>query len=180
VINEEDQRMSERSRRWWLCLPPIVFCFTDHVLTMCGQPLSYWQGELNETLEANPVADAVFRQGHFYAHLLPVAWVILFSTVILWVPRQLALLISVSITFAHAFCACTWFYFEGEGYYLTLGVCLTCAALVTYSVDRWHPWTIAATNSALPGTSEFDAICKLQPGSYLQPQSIPENEVRSL
>lgn len=42
-------------RQLWWCLPAIVLCGTDGLLTLCGQPEAYWSGNFASINEGHPV-----------------------------------------------------------------------------------------------------------------------------
>ena len=45
-----------RPERLWWCLPAIVLCATDGLLTLWGQPQAYWSGNFASINEDHPVA----------------------------------------------------------------------------------------------------------------------------
>src|SRR5262249_39553961 len=52
--SEGEQEM--RPERLWWCLPAIVLCAADGLLTLWGQPEEYWSGNYASIREGHPVA----------------------------------------------------------------------------------------------------------------------------
>ena len=122
-----------RRQRLWLCLPPLVLCVIDSVITALHQPPSYWQGYLERAREANPLVEWAMHQHQFGLPLITFAWILLFSTLLVWLPYRLALFAAIAITFGHGFMAGTWLHFNyPNGFYWALGLCMFAAALLAF------------------------------------------------
>lgn len=96
--------------RHWLWICPTIFAITDATLTLSGQTTRYWAGHFNEVRELNPIGRILleFHPFAFAAGIL--AWIVLFSILILYFKRFIAKWITLSILIAHAFGAATWLY----------------------------------------------------------------------
>src|SRR5437899_1167445 len=44
-----------RMQRLWWCLPAVVLCVADGLLTLWGQPVAYWSGGFAVVREGNPL-----------------------------------------------------------------------------------------------------------------------------
>ncbi len=95
-------------RRLWWCLPAIVLCGTDGLLTLCGQPEAYWSGNFASINEGHPVP-AWFLSLHPLAFAAAgVPYLVLVVALVLWLPRRWAVLAAVAVASGHAFAAILW------------------------------------------------------------------------
>jgi hypothetical protein len=97
-----------RAERLWLCVPVIVLCAADGLLTLAGQPAEYWSGGYAAVNEAQPVA-AWFLTLHPLAFAFAgVPYILLVAGGILWLPRRYAVAVAVIVALAHAFAVFLW------------------------------------------------------------------------
>jgi hypothetical protein len=96
-----------RERLWW-CLPALVLCAADGLITFWGQPAAYWSGGFVEVNEGNPLA-AWLLTVHplaFAASAVPYLLVVLGIVVVL--PRRWAAAVAVALASAHALAVGLW------------------------------------------------------------------------
>ena len=97
-----------RVQRLWWCLPAMVICAADGLLTLWGQPEEYWSGGFALVREGNPLA-AWLLTVHplaFAAAALPYLLVVVGTVMAL--PRRWAAAAAVGIASAHAFAVGLW------------------------------------------------------------------------
>ena len=97
-----------RPERLWWCLPGIVLCAADGLLTLWGQPEAYWSGDFASIDEGHPVA-AWFLSLHPLAFAAAgVPYLLLVVALVLWLPRLWAAVMAVGIASGHAFAVALW------------------------------------------------------------------------
>ena len=124
--------MSHLQRRW-LALPPIVLCLLDGVLTLTGQPASYWEGDYRQANELNPLMASILRW-HPAAFLAGATlWTSAFSAAIGLLPRRGALAVAFGFSLGHALGAAAWFARHG-------GLGWFAASAVLWGAERFTRW----------------------------------------
>lgn len=94
--------------RLWLMVPVSALITTDALLTLMGQPASYWGGDLSQAVEANPLARAFLAVHPAAFSVLVLAWMVLAcALVVLW-HHPVANGLAVAIALAHALGSATW------------------------------------------------------------------------
>src|SRR5688572_30219148 len=118
-------------QRLWLCLPPLLLAVIDSVITGLHQDPEYWRGHLGLTQEANPLVNWAMQQHTLGLPLVTLAWIVVFSLLLAWLPYRLALFTALAISFGHGFMAGTWLHFDyPNGFFWALGLCILTAALL--------------------------------------------------
>jgi hypothetical protein len=114
-----------------LSLPPVVFCAIDAVVTLVGQSAAYWAGQYHFVMEGSPTPYHLL-QIHPLAFVLGIlAWMAMFSAVILLLPDFLALVVSIVVTFGHTAGAATWVWWRfAYGYQWCLGLFLAASVIL--------------------------------------------------
>jgi hypothetical protein len=95
-------------RLFGLCLSPAAAATLDAALTLRGQSAEYWAGNYAGVNELSPTFHHLlaYHPLAFVAGFL--AWLLIFGTMILLLPRMLALAISLAVTIGHTWGATTW------------------------------------------------------------------------
>ena len=95
-------------RLFGLCLPSAAAASLDAVLTLRGQSAEYWAGNYARVNELSPTFHHLlaYHPLAFVAGIL--AWLLIFGTIILLLPRMLALAMSLAVTIGHTWGATTW------------------------------------------------------------------------
>lgn len=120
-----------RHRFLGLCLPPMAFCVLDAILTLAGQSSAYWAGNYNHVYEVSPTFNHLLAT-HPLAFVLGIlAWMLVFSGIILLLPDTLSLIVSIAVTFGHMLGALTWQLWEFRyGYQAANGLVLLAAVVL--------------------------------------------------
>ena len=132
--------MSAFQRRFLgLCLPPLLVCLLDNVLTLLGQPAGFWQGNIDLVNEASPTFHQLLAIHPLAFIAGGLIWVAVFVGFILLVPDTLALIASIAVTFGHTAGAATWLIWRFEyGYQACNGLFLLSALLLGLGIR--HGW----------------------------------------
>jgi hypothetical protein len=150
-----------RRKQLWLCVPPVIVCLFDNVLTLWSQPASYWEGRFASAHEAAPHGRWLLAQHPLAFEGAMLVYVVIFCFLIVRLPRLLAMVLSTAIVLGHLTGACTWIAFErpADGYWLTLGVCVFAAALLVtgYLTTEPPPQPPEADTLATPNASPREA-----------------------
>jgi len=111
-----------------LCVPPLALGLIDGSMTLVGQSSFYWAGNYLAVNEANPVF-AGLLQVHPLAFVAgAVIWLIMLGTTIVVLPRTVALILSIAVTFGHTIGSGNWLFGHFElGYQLANGYYLLSA-----------------------------------------------------
>jgi len=127
-----------RQRFFGLCVPPLVFCALDTILTLLGQTAEYWKGgQLAYDNESSPTFHYLLSV-HPAAFVAGIAgWAAILVVVLLLLPDTLALIVSVAVVLGHAVGAATWLLFHFKfGYQICNGLFLLAAVAIGIGV-RW-------------------------------------------
>ena len=136
-----------RKRRVWLCVPPFALCVLDQTITLVGQPAAYWGGDYSLAHEGNPWFHWLLQQHPLAFEAGILAWITLFSSLIIFLPQRVAMTISIAIVLGHAWGASTWIYWRiPNGYWFVLALYLVSASLI---VAVWEKFG-AATRASGP------------------------------
>lgn len=94
--------------RLWLCLGALTPYVLDVALTLAGQPSSYWQGEYDTAVEANPLARWFLRGGPAVFAGSCVAWGLVVTAMLCLWRSQLVVVATFLIALGHALGAGSW------------------------------------------------------------------------
>jgi hypothetical protein len=97
-----------RWERLWWCLPVIVLSEADGLLTLWGQPESYWTDGYTNINEYNPLAAWFLRLHPLAFAASGVPYLILVIALVLWLPRRWAVLAAVVLAATHALGVIVW------------------------------------------------------------------------
>jgi hypothetical protein len=119
-----------RRRLFGLCLPPAATASLDAALTLRGQSAEYWAGNYARVNELSPTFHHLlaYHPVAFVAGFL--GWVFIFATMILLLPRTLALAMSLAVTIGHTWGATTWLLHRFQFGYQTCEALFVLTALV--------------------------------------------------
>jgi hypothetical protein len=138
----EEPMSGVKQRFLGLCLPPLLLCILDFVVTMVGQSAQYWAGNYASVNEGSPTFHDLL-QTHPAAFIAGGAvYVVVFVSLILLLPDMLALIVSVSTTIGHTEGAATWLWYRFHyGYQLCMGLTLLSAMLIGVGIRwGWHAY----------------------------------------
>jgi hypothetical protein len=97
-----------RVQRLWLCLPAIVLCAADGLITLWGQPAAYWSDGFAMVREANPLAAWLLTVHPLAFAAASVPYLLLVVGTIMVLPRRWAAAVAVGAASAHAFAVAVW------------------------------------------------------------------------
>ena len=137
-----------------LCLPPLVFCALDGLLTLAGQSAEYWAGIYAAVDEVSPTFNHLLRLHPAAFAVGILVWAAVFVGILLLLPDTPALIVSIAVTFGHTVGAATWLLFRFQySYQVANGLFLLSAVLLglgircgwqaapaqAYRLTGWHP-----------------------------------------
>jgi hypothetical protein len=97
-----------RVQRLWWCLPAIVLCAADGLLTLWGQPAEYWSGGFALVREGNPLAAWLLTVHPLAFAAAGVPYLLVVLGTVMALPRRWAAAAAVGIASAHAFAVGLW------------------------------------------------------------------------
>src|SRR6476660_327399 len=107
----------------WLCLPPLLLCLLDQVMTLSRQPGEYWAGDYLQAREGSPHGLWLLQQHPLAYVSAALGYMLVFSLAIRVLPRLPAQMLAVGLVLGHCWGASTWIYpiHPPVGYCLVLG-----------------------------------------------------------
>jgi hypothetical protein len=97
-----------RVQRLWWCLPAMVLCAADGLLTLWGQPAEYWSGGFALVREGNPLAAWLLTVHPLAFAVAAVPYLLVVLGTVMALPRRWAAAAAVGIASAHAFAVGLW------------------------------------------------------------------------
>ncbi len=129
----------EIKRRILLCIAPWIICLIDHTITLLGQSAAYWSGDYSDAREGNPLFDWLLRQHPLAFEAGVLVWIIVFTCVILLLPRFVSKVVSVALVLGHTWGTASWLCLMcAHGYWYTIGLFLLSGVATVVSLDRFH------------------------------------------
>ena len=135
--------MSKPANRFWLCIPPFLMCTLDQGLTLWGQSSIYWAGHYEQAWEGNDLFNWLLRHHPLaFSEAGIVAWVAVFCTAIVLMPRRAAMAVSIAIVLGHAWGASTWLIERVPGgYWLAIALFLATGIIIVATWERFGQGT---------------------------------------
>jgi hypothetical protein len=129
-------------RRLWLCLPAVLICALDQILTLAGQPASYWSGSFHDAQEGAPHG-LILLTMHPTAYIVAaLGYILVFCAFILWLPGRLARILATGLVIGHCWGASWWvFHFTTPpwGYWMSLALFGLAAVLLVLGLEWSEP-----------------------------------------
>jgi hypothetical protein len=94
--------------RWCLCVGPVLFCVLDGCLTLRGQSAEYWSGDFRLAEELNPLGLWALERHPIVFAIVLCCWIGVFAASILFLPTNLAMLVSFAVQMGHTLGASSW------------------------------------------------------------------------
>src|SRR5688500_12455204 len=94
--------------KFWLCLPFLIIVVLDQCLTLYGQPAAYWRGRWEFADEGSPAFNWLLRQHPLAFVGGCLAWDVVFSGLILLLPRYFAKSLALALVIGHAWGSASW------------------------------------------------------------------------
>ena len=109
----------------------------DLALTFVGQGAHYWAGFRDEPNEASPWFNHVLRHHPFAAMAAGAGWVLVFSVLILVLPRRLSLWVWLGVVMGHTWGVTTWvrILWPDPSYGICLGLWVAVAGVAAVTWD---------------------------------------------
>jgi hypothetical protein len=101
-------RLTRRPDRGYLALAALMPFGLDILLTALGQPASYWSGQRDTVLEANPIAASLLAVHPAWFLVGALLYAIAFTTAIYACPEAVAWWLSIALLLAHTGGARSW------------------------------------------------------------------------
>jgi hypothetical protein len=98
----------KRMRRIWWCLPAVVLCAADGLLTLWGQQAAYWSGGFATVREGNPLAAWLLHLHPLAFAVAGVPYLLVVFGAVMILPRRWAASVAVGVASAHAFAVGIW------------------------------------------------------------------------
>lgn len=125
-------------RKIWLCVPPFALCMLDQSITLYGQSFNYWKGNYSVANEVNPWFNWLLRQHPLAFEAGIIAWIVVFSVVILALPRRASMTISMAIVLGHTWGTATWMCFVLPfGYWIALALFLASSIIIVATWEKF-------------------------------------------
>jgi hypothetical protein len=129
---------TETKKRLWLCLSPFTFCLLDQGFTLWNQSTEYWSGNYKVALEGNPLIQRLLSQHLIVYEAGFIGWLILFLFLIISLPKRLALVLSIGITFGHMWGVVSWIMYTAfYGYWICLVLILVASLLIVVGWEKY-------------------------------------------
>lgn len=124
------------SRLLGLCLTPILFSILDATLTLTGQSAEYWAGHFSQVNEASPTFHQLLAIHPVAFAVGILAWIVIYSVLILLLPETLALIVSIAVTMGHTVGSATWIVYRFQfGYQAANGLFLVAAVALGLGIQ---------------------------------------------
>jgi hypothetical protein len=129
---------------------PILAASGDLVLTLYGQGPHYWSGGRDRVNEANPQFNQLL-QYHPLAFLAGgLGWILVFSTLILVLPRRLSLWLVLGVVMGHTWGMTTWIrsLWPEPSYWVCLGLWVVVSGATAVVVGSWQ-WAVGSAGERI-------------------------------
>jgi len=139
--NPLGERISEEcnlKKRLWLCVPPLLLCMLDQLLTLWGQSERYWDGSYEFALEVSPPFNWLLQQHPLAFEAGIIVWILLFCLVIVTLPLRLAMTTSIAIMIGHTWGASSWLtMLVTHGYWMAIALFVATAFTITVCWEQF-------------------------------------------
>lgn len=126
-----------KHHRFWLCASPLALCLLDQTITLAGQPEAYWSGLRSTACEGNPLFCWLLQQHPLAFEAGILVWIMLFCSLIIWLPRRAAMVIAIAVVLGHTWGTATWLCWQvRHGYWIAIGLFLASAILIVWSWEK--------------------------------------------
>ncbi|HLJ92179.1 MAG TPA: hypothetical protein VKU02_03205 [Gemmataceae bacterium] len=139
-------------QHYQLLIAPVVVHLVDAGLTLWGQPRGYWQPGRMQVNELSPEANRLL-------HIHPAAflggtagWIVVYSSLILLLPRLPAMVIGATVTIGHTVWGCSWIQAYCPHYYQACNLfCLVPALIIASTFTCPEPAATTVKKNRRPG-----------------------------
>ncbi|MEM7391565.1 MAG: hypothetical protein AAF492_04385 [Verrucomicrobiota bacterium] len=129
--------MKKCRHRLWLCLPFVSVALVDVGVTLHGQEAAYWAGDYSAFNEASPIFAWALAMHPLVFVAEFAVWCLVFSLVLLVLPRLLSEIVALALVSGHTWGATTWLLWRYEvGYWLCIAFFVFTATVFIFSYRR--------------------------------------------
>jgi hypothetical protein len=89
-------------------IPGFWACLIDLLLTINGQPLAYWQGNLQMVREGNPLIEFLMKNSLSGIFIFVILWLPTIVIIGYYLNSKLLRVLALFVLFAHTFGATSW------------------------------------------------------------------------
>ncbi|MEL6558453.1 MAG: hypothetical protein AAFQ94_09730 [Bacteroidota bacterium] len=113
----------DKLSRWLHLLPALIASLIDIAITIIHQPKGYWEGNLNEANEGNPIG-ALFMENHI-SGLFVISGIEVLLIILLgyYLPTRISRYLLLFVLIAHSCAASTWIS-SRYGFWYTMSLAL--------------------------------------------------------
>ena len=98
----------KRKHRVWLCLPALLCGVFDGIITLAGQPKSYWKGAFGYANEISPMWRAMLLRHPCVYAIGFSGYLLIVCAIIVRLPGRLSKILAVTMVLAHTMGGMTW------------------------------------------------------------------------
>jgi hypothetical protein len=129
-------RLTDKKLR--LCLPPLILCTFDSVVTLWNQPRAYWLGDYASAFEGNPIVYRLLAWSPLAYETGLILWLLIVTTTIALLPKRFAVTLSIAITFGHLWGVLGGIMFKMYyGFWICLAIIALTGFLITLSCENY-------------------------------------------
>ncbi|HAA15615.1 MAG TPA: hypothetical protein DCE41_29465 [Cytophagales bacterium] len=89
-------------------IPAFQACIIDTTITIIHQPAGYWQGDLSQANEGNPIGNAMMTNHVSGLFVISGIWLIIIGLAGYYFPKRLSRVFLLFTVIAHSWGASTW------------------------------------------------------------------------
>lgn len=123
-----------RKEKWLPLIPALWVSLFDIGITIFSQKKEYWNGNLTEANEGNPIGAAFMEQHVLGLFIISLVWIVLIVVLGYYLPRKIAKVFLVFCLIAHSYGASTWLY-NHYGFWVVMLFILLNAILYSFIDD---------------------------------------------
>lgn len=98
----------KRKHRLWLCLPALLCSVFDGIITLVGQPKSYWKGAFGYARELSPMWRALLLRHPCVFAIGQLGYILIVCAMIVRLPGRLSKILAVTMVLAHTNGGMAW------------------------------------------------------------------------
>lgn len=117
------------------CLPPILLCELDTILTLVGQPAEYWSKSHQYVNEASPTLHHLLAIHPLVFVGGMLIWMGVFVSLVLLMRDRFALVVATTVTMGHLYGAEAWLRRLTHSYEMSGGLALVAGVLLALGIS---------------------------------------------
>jgi hypothetical protein len=126
-----------KGRKLWLALPACLLCLADQIVTLLGQPGSYWAGEHSLAQEGAPHGYWLLSRHPSWYIAAACCYLLVIVLIIISLPRFLARAASAGFVIGHTWGTAWWMFtfFPEVAYWISIGLFILSAFLLALAFE---------------------------------------------